>query len=157
MRAYRNGARSCLLIARLRQRRNSRRSQTLNSRLEYQFTVSQDSDDPEAEKTAYSFRKNATLTYLASAPLERLISIWADESAEEEKALVADEANQNGTYYSAHARALQTFIEKVGVFRAAAEYKDYSLIGGEVPETFKLAPLYDRHFEYAEILSAQGL
>lgn len=132
-------------------------AETLGSRLEYQFTVSQDSDDPEAEKAAHAFRKNATLTYLASARLERLISIWSDESAEEEKALVADEANQNGTYYSAHAHALQTFVEKVSVFRAATEYKDDALASGAAPQTYKLAPLYDRYFEYAEILSAQGL
>ncbi|KAF9486167.1 hypothetical protein BDN70DRAFT_846626 [Pholiota conissans] len=135
-------------------------AEQLGSRLEYQSRVVQESDDPEAEKEANAFRKNATLTYLASARLERLVSIWADELVEEENALVSDEQNLNGTYYSAHAHALQTFVEKVTVFRAATNYKDDVLeqqAKPEAPQTYKLASLYDRYFEYAEILSTQGL
>ncbi|KAF8168890.1 hypothetical protein BJ912DRAFT_1048573 [Pholiota molesta] len=111
-------------------------------------------------REAYAFRKNATLTYLASARLERLVGIWAAELAEEEAARVADARAQDGTYYSAHALALQTFVEKVTVFRAATKYKDEALeqdANGAAPQAFKLAPLYDRYFEYAEILSTQGL
>uniref|UniRef100_A0A8H7XM78 Protein transport protein SEC31 n=1 Tax=Psilocybe cubensis TaxID=181762 RepID=A0A8H7XM78_PSICU len=134
-------------------------AEQLGSRLEYQFTVSQGSDDPEVVEEAYAFRKNATLTYLASARLERLINIWADELLQEEKALVADESNDTGSYYSAHAHALQTFIEKVTVFRAATNYKDEALTSSsaEPAQAYKLASLYDRYFEYAELLSTQGL
>lgn len=134
-------------------------AEQLGSRLEHQFSVAQESDDPEAEEGAYTFRKNAILTYLASARLERLISIWADDLAEEKKNLVTDETHEAGSYYSAHAHALQSFVEKVTVFRAATNYKDEALTRNSASdsETFKLAALYDRYFEYAELLSTQGL
>ncbi|KDR76547.1 hypothetical protein GALMADRAFT_66967 [Galerina marginata CBS 339.88] len=135
-------------------------AEQLGSRLDYQFTIAQGSDDPEAEKEAYAYRKNATLTYLASARLERLISIWADELVQEEQALVADQDSESSSYYSAHAHALQTFIEKVTVFRAATTYKDQALgktTGAEPAQAYKLAALYDRYFEYAELLCSQGL
>ncbi|KAF8816748.1 hypothetical protein BYT27DRAFT_7181181 [Phlegmacium glaucopus] len=133
-------------------------AEQLGRRLEYEFTVAQGSDDQEAE----FYRKNAILTYLAAARLERLVSIWADELVEEEKARVSNEKQQNDSSYSAHAHALQTFVEKVTVFRAATNYKDQALTqpsanGDESTQTFKLAALYDRYFEYADILCSQGL
>ena len=133
-------------------------AEQLGRRLEYEFTVAQGSDHQEAE----FYRKNAILTYLAAARLERLVSIWADELVEEEKARVSNEQHQNDSSYSAHAHALQTFVEKVTVFRAATDYKDQALTrpsanGDESTQTFKLAALYDRYFEYADILCSQGL
>jgi protein transport protein SEC31 len=133
-------------------------AEQLGRRLEYEFTLAQGSDDQEAE----FYRKNATLTYLAAARLERLVSIWADELVEEEKARVSNKKYQNNSSYSAHAHALQTFVEKVTVFRAATNYKDEALVqsstnGNEPPQTFKLAALYDRYFEYADLLCTQGL
>lgn len=67
--------------------------------------------------------------------------------------------------YSAHARALQSFIEKVTVFKSATGYVDVDLahptVSNEVAETgartYKLAALYDKYDEYAEVLSTQGL
>lgn len=70
---------------------------------------------------------------------------------------MAHEAKQDGTYYSAHAHPLQTFAKKVSIFRAITECKDHAIASGAAPQTFKPSPLYDRYFEYAEILSAQGL
>lgn len=133
-------------------------TEQLGKRLEDEFTLAQGSDDQEAE----SYRENATLTYLAAARLERLVSIWADELVEEEKARVSNKKYQNGSSYSAHAHALQTFVEKVTVFRAATNYKDQALVqtstnGNELPQTFELAILYDRYFEYADLLCTQGL
>ena len=133
-------------------------TEQLGRRLECEFTLAQGSDDQEAEL----YRENATLTYLAAARLERLVSIWADELVEEEKARVSNEKYQNGSSYSAHAHALQTFVEKVTVFRAATNYKDQALVqtstnDNEFPQTFKLAILYDRYFEYADLLCTQGL
>jgi protein transport protein SEC31 len=98
-------------------------AEQLGRQLEYEFTVAQGSDDQEAE----FYRKNATLTYLAAAHLERLVSIWADEMVEEEKVRVSNEKRQNDSSYSAHAHGLQTFVEKVTVFRAATNYKDQAL------------------------------
>jgi protein transport protein SEC31 len=56
---------------------------------------------------------------------------------------------------------LHTFIEKVTVFRDATKYVDGDLaqVPGEDADakTYKLGALYDRYFEYADVLSAQGL
>lgn len=134
-------------------------AEQLGSRLEFQFTVSRGSEDESAKAAASGYRRNATLTYLAAARLERLVGIWIDEMAEEEKALLrAEDVAGGGSRYSAHAHALQTFIEKVVVFRAATRYEDSDL-GQRTTgaETYKLAGLYDRYFEYAELLTTQGL
>ena len=132
-------------------------TEQLGKRLENESTLAEGSDEQ-----AELYRENATLTYLAAARLERLVSIWAEELVEEEKARVSNEKYQNGSSYSAHAHALQTFVEKVTVFRAATNYKDPDLVqtstnGNELPQTFKLAILYDRYFEYADLLCTQGL
>ncbi|KAF9527633.1 hypothetical protein CPB83DRAFT_815128 [Crepidotus variabilis] len=151
-------------------------AEQLGRRLEWQFKVAsgkstKDEDEGDEETVgakANAFRKNATLTYLASARLERLVAIWLEEMVEEEKSLVADESKKDSSYYSAHAHSLQTFVEKVTVFRAATSYKDDALdqqqktaaktiMTGEPPQAFKLAVLYDRYFEYAELLATQGL
>ncbi|KAF8878677.1 hypothetical protein CPB84DRAFT_1852312 [Gymnopilus junonius] len=143
-------------------------AEQLGRRLEYRYAVvygdgEVESGEGDQEKEeAYEYRKHATLTYLAAARLERLISIWADEMAQEEKARVG--GAEAGSYYSAHAHALQTFIEKVTVFRAATNYKDDALepsslvsTRDEPSQAYKLAGLYDRYFEYADLLCDQGL
>ena len=132
-------------------------TEQLGKRLENESSLAQGSDEQ-----AELYRENATLTYLAAARLERLVSIWADELVEEEKTRISNEKYQNDSSYSAHAHALQTFVEKVTVFRAATNYKDEALVqtstnGNELPQTFKLAILYDRYFEYADLLCTQGL
>ncbi|KIK00412.1 hypothetical protein K443DRAFT_679209 [Laccaria amethystina LaAM-08-1] len=135
-------------------------AEQLGSRLEFQFTVAKSSNDPERVADAIPYRKNATLTYLAASRLERLVNIWAEELLEEEKGLVSEE--KSNSYFSAHAHSLQTFVEKVTVFRSATKYKDEDLTqtGSGVDESvkiYKLAQLYDRYFEYANLLSSQGL
>ncbi|TFY75915.1 hypothetical protein EWM64_g8098, partial [Hericium alpestre] len=122
-------------------------AEQLGSRLEFQSSVAKASGD--AEK-AREFRKNATLTYLAAGRLERLINIWIEELAEEEKRFIEDGNQPHVSRYTAHAQALQTFIEKVTVFRAATRYVDSDL-ENRAPEddidnigTYKLASLYDR-------------
>lgn len=139
-------------------------AEQLGARLEFQFTVAKNSEDPDVRVKACAYRKNATLTYLASARLERLVNIWIEELSEEEKALVSGESGLAGSYYSAHAHALQSFIEKVTVFRSATKYKDEdlssaasSITDAAAVKAYKLASLYDRYFEYADFLSTQGL
>lgn len=133
-------------------------AEQLGNRLEFQFTIRKASQDYESAKW---YRKNATLTYLAAARLERLVEVWADELLDEEKLLASDEKHASGSLYSAHTHALQTFIEKVTVFRSATNYKDEALSQTtgveESAKTYKLANLYDRYFEYADLLSTQGL
>ncbi|KAJ7019378.1 WD40 repeat-like protein [Mycena alexandri] len=104
------------------------------------------------------WRKNATLAYLAAGKLERLVGIWGEEMAEDESKGL-DGAGTSASVYSARARALQTFIEKVTVFRAATGYVDPELKAAseETEKTYKLAALYERYYEYAAVLAAQGL
>ena len=139
-------------------------AEQLGARLEFQSVVSADEQmGYEADDLASEFRRNATLTYLAAARLERLVNIWNEEMSEEERATV-DNGDGQGSRYSAHVHALQTFIEKVTVFRAATKYIDEDLrqkslqgVDGDVLKTYKLSSLYDRYFEYAEMLATQGL
>ncbi|KAI0062781.1 hypothetical protein BV25DRAFT_1991321 [Artomyces pyxidatus] len=128
----------------------------LGSRLEFQGSVAKSSQHTEAPE----LRKNATLTYLAAGRLERLVNIWIEELAEEEVHIVADESQHGVSRYTAHAFALQTFIEKVTVFRAAARYDDADLKTSDASgdaRAYKLSALYDRYFEYADFLATQGL
>ena len=79
------------------------------------------------------FRKNATLAYLAARKLEKVVNIWIEEMSEEEHALLqvqdsgSDAASISSSHYSAHAHALQTFIEKITIFRSATNYVDTDL------------------------------
>ncbi|KAF7367477.1 Nucleoporin-interacting protein [Mycena sanguinolenta] len=101
------------------------------------------------------WRKNATLAYLAAGKLERLVGIWTEEMEEDEAKALETGAGSGASVYSARARALQTFIEKVTVFRAATKYVDADLSTEET--TYKLSGLYERYYEYASLLAAQGL
>ncbi|EGO03497.1 hypothetical protein SERLA73DRAFT_165175 [Serpula lacrymans var. lacrymans S7.3] len=136
-------------------------AEQLGRRLEFQSSVLKASNAPNALEKSIELRKNATLTYLAAGRLERLVNIWIEESAEEEKQLIQDQEHLDGSRYTAHAHALQTFIEKVTVFRSAIKYVDTDLsqAPGEDSDakTYKLAGLYDRYFEYGDLLAAQGL
>ncbi|GJE96308.1 WD40 repeat domain-containing protein [Phanerochaete sordida] len=136
-------------------------AEQLGQRLEFQASLAKASSAADAAERSLEFRKNATLTYLAAGRLERLVNIWIEELAEEEAGLLQDES-LHGSRYTAHAYALQTFIEKVTVFRKAIKYEDTDLAQHASPEeeearTYKLAALYDRYFEYADLLAAQGL
>lgn len=146
----------------------------LGQRLEYQFAVAKASSSASVPSSAVEQRRSAVLCYLAAGKLEKVVGIWIDEMLEEEKA--AEQALHDGSTdgdapisassrYSAHSRALQSFIEKVTVFKSAVAYVDTDLAvpttSNEVAEagarTYKLAALYDRYHEYAELLAAQGL
>ncbi|KZV73883.1 hypothetical protein PENSPDRAFT_749733 [Peniophora sp. CONT] len=101
--------------------------------------------------------RNAMLAYLAAGRLERLVALWTDELAADERSLL--ESGVAASAYAAHARALGAFVEKVALFRAATRYadKDMGLNGGDDGETtFRLAALYDRYVEYADLLATQG-
>ncbi|KAG5653852.1 hypothetical protein H0H81_009931 [Sphagnurus paluster] len=135
-------------------------AEELGRRLEFQFTVAASSENPEVKEGARDYRQNATLTYLAAARLERLVNIWIDELAEEEKRLVTDETHPLGSQFSAHTQALQSFVEKVTVFRSATKYEDEDLnsaASSTEAKEFKLASLYNRYLEYADLLTTQGL
>lgn len=132
-------------------------AEQIGQRLQYKWRVLSASDSPEAKASAKIARQDAILCYLAAKKLEKVVSIWVDEMAEEEEAVSA-------TRYTSHAQALQSFIEKVSVFKAATGYVDEDLL---IPtesaaaaeagaRTYKLAGLYDRYYEYADLLATQG-
>lgn len=138
----------------------------LGVRLEYQYAVVKGSPTPEY---APELRKNAILCYLAAGQLEKVVGIWIQQMQEEEAA--HSESGDAGSIqsatskYDAHSKALQTFVEKVTVFQHAVNYVDVDLaeptLSTEIAESgarvYKLAALYERYIEYAELLAAQGL
>ena len=134
-------------------------AEQLGARLEFQASLARS----EQGVGASELRKNAMLAYLAAGRLERLINIWIEELTEEEMRILAEETASGVSRYTAHVHALQSFIEKVTVFRAAASYVDKDLLQKEsvgkdtVARTYKLSALYDRYFEYADFLATQGL
>lgn len=96
-------------------------------------------------------RKDASFCYLVGSKLEKVVSIWVTELEEAEEAGMK-EPSEDSTF-SVHARSLQTFIEKVTVFRHVTQYRDteQGLNSG-----WKLATLYNKYTEYADILAAHG-
>jgi protein transport protein SEC31 len=135
-------------------------AEQLGQRLQFRSQVFSNSDSPEAQASAKEARGDATLCYLAARRLEKVVSIWIDEMREEESA----SASSDLTRYSAHAHALQSFIEKVAVFTAATGYRDDDLahptesaVAAETgARSYRLAGLYDRFYEYADLLATQG-
>ena len=96
-------------------------------------------------------RKDASFCYLVGSKLEKVVSIWISELGEAEQAGVTETAE--GSSFSVHVKTLQYFIEKVTVFRHVTKFEDSekSLNSG-----WKLAPLYDKYTEYADIIAADG-
>lgn len=95
--------------------------------------------------------KDASFCYLVGSKLEKVITIWITELQESEKAGIQD---QNGdSSFSVHARTLQNFIEKVTVFRGVTKFQDAEK---NLSSDWKLAPLYDKYTEYADIVAAHG-
>lgn len=154
-------------------------AEQLGQRLEFQYVKSTRAPGgaPPAEK-AKAHRKNAILCYLAAGKLEKVAGMWIDEMKEEEANIraahkasldvngtTADGTSSTQSLYSAHAEALQTFIEKITVFQNAVGYVDADLqapttnqeVADTGARTYKLAGVYDRIHEYIELLADQGL
>ncbi|ETS06603.1 transport protein [Trichoderma reesei RUT C-30] len=96
-------------------------------------------------------RKDASFCYLVGSKLEKVVAIWVDELKEAEQARMQQESGDST--FSVHTRSLQSFIEKVTVFRHVAKFQDKEL---SKTADWKLATLYDKYTEYAEILAGQG-
>ncbi|KAL2265397.1 hypothetical protein VTJ83DRAFT_6497 [Remersonia thermophila] len=97
-------------------------------------------------------RQDASFCYLVGSKLDKLVDIWLAALAEAEQSGL-QEATANDSSFSIHARALQHFIEKVTVFRHVTRFADGEK---ELREGWKLASLYDKYVEYAEIVASQG-
>ena len=96
-------------------------------------------------------RKDANFCYLAGSKLEKVVAIWTTELQETESAGLQDSSQVSS--FSVHARSLQSFIEKVTIFREVTSYQDSSQ-GSRAD--WKLSALYDKYTEYADIASAHG-
>ncbi|EHA48242.1 protein transporter SEC31 [Pyricularia oryzae 70-15] len=96
-------------------------------------------------------RQDASFCFLVGSKLEKVVGIWIDALEEAEKNEI-QEAEADNTF-SVHARSLQQLIEKVTVFRHVTKFQD-----AEASKTsdWKLASLYDKYIEYADIVAAHG-
>ena len=115
--------------------------EALGDRLEEQMRASQDS----------SLRKDASFCYLAGSKLEKVVAIWIAELGENEK--IGQEDPTSDSTFSLHARSLQSFIEKVTVFREVTKFQDNDR---SATSGWKLAALYDKYTEYADIVASHG-
>ncbi|KAI9665722.1 MAG: protein transport protein S31 [Bathelium mastoideum] len=96
-------------------------------------------------------RRDASFCFLAGSKLEKVVAIWTQELEESEKAGL--EETTDGSSFSVHAKALQDFIEKVTIFRQVTKYQDPDQ---KKASDWKLAPLYAKYTEYADIVAAHG-
>ncbi|KAK4695111.1 protein transport protein SEC31, partial [Lecanoromycetidae sp. Uapishka_2] len=108
-------------------------------------------EQTKAEESDNSLLKDASFCYLAGSKLEKVVSIWIAELEEREGAGLQNESK--GSSFAIHARSLQSFIEKVTIFREVIHYKDSDR---NAKSDWKLAPLYDKYTEYADIASSHG-
>ncbi|GAA6019004.1 hypothetical protein JCM10207_006285 [Rhodosporidiobolus poonsookiae] len=142
----------------------------LGVRLEYQFELERGRPAGQGGEGAAQWRKNAVLCYLAAGRLEKVVGVWIQQATEEEAARIAQLASASGAglaaaQFAAHAQTLQGLVEKVAVFQHAVGYVDLDLssptqnavVAESGARVYKLASLYERYIEYAEILAGQGL
>ncbi|KAK4251692.1 hypothetical protein C7999DRAFT_27769 [Corynascus novoguineensis] len=96
-------------------------------------------------------RKDASFCYLVGSKLEKVVDIWIAELEEAEQAGLKEASNDST--FSIHARSLQHFIEKVTVFRHVTKFADNEK---NLSEGWKLASLYDKYTQYADIVAGHG-
>ncbi|KAL1918417.1 uncharacterized protein VTP21DRAFT_3077 [Calcarisporiella thermophila] len=131
--------------------------ETLGHRLEQRWRQLY-SADSRGQSESLDFRESAGLCYLASGNLEKVVSIWVSEIEDEERKCFSTSAG----FSSRRSLLLQDLMEKVAVLRKAIDFEDPNLThppedtDGQTPE-YRLAPLYTKYYEYAELLASQGL
>ncbi|KAI4146909.1 MAG: hypothetical protein LQ340_005763 [Diploschistes diacapsis] len=108
-------------------------------------------DESRDETTDHSHTENASFCYIAGSKLEKVVGVWIAELEYNEERSMQESAN--GSSFSIHARSLQNFIEKVTVFREVTRYQDKDL---SASGNWKLAALYEKYIEYADIIAAHG-
>lgn len=116
--------------------------EALGDRMEDAIKSSDDKSD---------LRKNASFCYLAGSKLDKVVAIWIEETKEDEAA--GYETGDADSTFSLHARSLQNLIEKVTVFREVTKFEDPDL---NQTSDWKLAPLYDKYTEYADVVAGHG-
>ena len=116
--------------------------ETLGDRLEEQRKETGDDS---------SLRRDASFCYLAGAKLEKVVGIWIEELQEQERS--GTQQSNLDSSFSVHVRSLQKLIEKVSIFRQAAHFEDSDR---QSASGWRLAALYDKYTEYAEVVAAHG-
>ncbi|MCJ1476548.1 protein transport protein S31 [Lambiella insularis] len=116
--------------------------EALGDRLEEQLSHEPDNS---------SLRNDASFCYIAGSKLEKVVGVWIAELDDSEKSASKDSSNDST--FSIHARSLQSFIEKVAVFRDVTHYQDKER---RATSGWKLAPLYEKYTEYADVVAAHG-
>ncbi|KAH7321153.1 hypothetical protein B0I35DRAFT_428687 [Stachybotrys elegans] len=96
-------------------------------------------------------RKDASFCYLVGSKLEKVTAIWTAELEEEEQAGMKQSSEASSS--TIHAKSLHNFIEKISVFRLVTKFQDSEK---SLTEGWKLASLYDKYTEYADILAGYG-
>ncbi|KAK9717564.1 protein transport protein S31 [Basidiobolus ranarum] len=113
----------------------------LGSRLESEWSKVANHE----EKTSLnSLIHHASVCYLASGNIDKVISIWVAQEIEAETRALADQTSTRG-------QILQEFIEKITIFKKAIDYNDNS-----VDYQHTMTPLYQKYLEYVDILVSQG-
>ena len=115
--------------------------ETLGDRLE------EHSEDEGQDET----RKSASLCYLMGSKLDKFVAIWLAELSRQEYTSLTRSSTASG--FSLHASLLQEFIEKVTVFREVMHFSDPDQNSSS---GWRLAPLYDKYLEYADLTAAHG-
>lgn len=116
--------------------------EALGDRLEEQLEI---------EGSNANLRKDACFCYVAGSKLEKVVAIWIAELQENEGVRLQD--SKQDSSFSIHAHSLQSFIEKVTAFREITRYQDEDR---GASSNWKLAALYEKYAEYADIASAHG-
>ena len=108
-------------------------------------------DQSRSEASDNSHKESASFCYIAGSKLEKVVGVWIAELEHNERRELQD--SSNGSSFSIHARSLQNFIEKVTVFREVTRYRDKERTASS---NWKLATLYEKYLEYADIVAAHG-
>jgi protein transport protein SEC31 len=116
--------------------------EALGDRLESQMEITD---------AAEAVRKDAAFCYLAGSKLEKVITMWISDMEK------LNDSAQNSfsirSNYSLYARSLQSFIEKVTIFREVVHFQDSEQLASS---GWKLHNLYDKYIEYADMVSSYG-
>ena len=108
-------------------------------------------EEQASHSTSAALKKQASFCYIAGSKLEKVVGLWISELEHTEKRTL--EASNNDSSFSIHARSIQSLIEKVSVFREVTRYQDKER---STTSNWKLAPLYEKYLEYADIVAAHG-
>lgn len=107
--------------------------------------------ETKASGTMTSIRKDASFCYVAGSRLEKVIAMWIADLERQNDSTQTDYPNQ--VNFSLYTRSLQNFIEKVTVFREVTHFQDDDQ---SASSGWKLARLYDKYIEYADMVASHG-